>query len=199
MFLSDALTQQQRSLSPALSPAYCGRARGASTISSKARRVKKRVTARNSTASGLWRDDAAFVLVRDISLAPFRPPEGFLIFLRATASREHLLVQPFMHHIHPLSTLTRSSVLPLYGHASKPQKEHVIVQNPQEIMDEPTRQRYETQAKDLRTKIKSWEVDFYNSHNGKKPSRSDIKVFDMCTTAPSMSSLPHHLANPSPL
>ncbi|KAJ4387711.1 hypothetical protein N0V93_008310 [Gnomoniopsis smithogilvyi] len=49
-------------------------------------------------------------------------------------------------------------------------------------MDELTRQRYEKQAKDLRVKIKSWEVDFYNSHDGKKPSRSDIKESDMSST-----------------
>lgn len=44
----------------------------------------------------------------------------------------------------------------------------------------PSRQRYEAQAKDLRVKIKSWEVDFYNAHGGKKPSRFDIKDSDMC-------------------
>lgn len=42
-------------------------------------------------------------------------------------------------------------------------------------MDEPTRQRYETQSKDLRLKIKTWEVGYCNSHGGKKPSREDIK------------------------
>lgn len=47
-------------------------------------------------------------------------------------------------------------------------------------MDSPTRTRYETQSKDLRQKIKSWEVDFYNSHDGSKPSRNDIKECDMC-------------------
>lgn len=53
-------------------------------------------------------------------------------------------------------------------------------------MDDATRQRYETQVKDLRVKIKSWEVDFCNSHDGKKPSRSDIKESDMCMQAPSL-------------
>lgn len=53
-------------------------------------------------------------------------------------------------------------------------------------MDGATRQRYETQVKDLRVKIKSWEVDFCNSHDGKKPSRSDIKESDMCMQAPSL-------------
>lgn len=42
-------------------------------------------------------------------------------------------------------------------------------------MDEPTRQRYETQAKDLRVKIKTWEGGYCNDHGGKKPSREDIK------------------------
>lgn len=47
-------------------------------------------------------------------------------------------------------------------------------------MDSPTRQRYETQSKDLRAKIKSWEGDFCKTHNGNKPSRQDIKEHDMC-------------------
>lgn len=49
-------------------------------------------------------------------------------------------------------------------------------------MDSPTRQRYDTQAKVLRAKIKSWEVDFYNAHNAHKPSRKDIKESEMCMT-----------------
>lgn len=46
-------------------------------------------------------------------------------------------------------------------------------------MDEATRQQYETQSKELRVKIKAWEVGFYNSHNGKKPGRGDIKISGM--------------------
>lgn len=42
-------------------------------------------------------------------------------------------------------------------------------------MDEVTRQRYEAQSEDLRVKIKKWEVNYYNSHDGKKPGREDIK------------------------
>lgn len=42
-------------------------------------------------------------------------------------------------------------------------------------MDEVTRQRYETQFKDLRVKIKAWEVDYYNNHDRKKPGREAIK------------------------
>lgn len=42
-------------------------------------------------------------------------------------------------------------------------------------MDAATRERYETQSKELRVKIKTWEVDFYKSHDGSKPSRQDIK------------------------
>lgn len=56
-------------------------------------------------------------------------------------------------------------------------------------MDEAARQRYETQSKDLRVKIKAWEVEFYQSHDGKKPSRDDIKTSGM-------SMLPCHRPSP---
>lgn len=46
-------------------------------------------------------------------------------------------------------------------------------------MDAAVRQRYETQSKVLRVKIKAWEVEFYQSHDGKKPSRDDIKTSGM--------------------
>ncbi|CAN8105109.1 unnamed protein product [Discula destructiva] len=49
-------------------------------------------------------------------------------------------------------------------------------------MDSPTRQRYEMQSKDLRVKIKSWEVDFCKAHNGNKPGRKDIKESEMSGT-----------------
>lgn len=42
-------------------------------------------------------------------------------------------------------------------------------------MDEATRQRYETRYKDLRVKIKTWELEYFNSHDRKKPGREDIK------------------------
>lgn len=43
-------------------------------------------------------------------------------------------------------------------------------------MDEADRQRYETQSKDLRLELKTWESDFAKSHNGSKPGRDDIKA-----------------------
>lgn len=42
-------------------------------------------------------------------------------------------------------------------------------------MDEATRTSYETQSKDLRVKIKTWEVNFAKANQGSKPSRQDIK------------------------
>lgn len=42
-------------------------------------------------------------------------------------------------------------------------------------MDEADRQRYETQSKDLRVKLKEWELEFAQSHGGAKPTRDDIK------------------------
>lgn len=43
-------------------------------------------------------------------------------------------------------------------------------------MDEADRQKYETQSKDLRLELKTWELDFAKSHNGSKPGRHDIKA-----------------------
>lgn len=42
-------------------------------------------------------------------------------------------------------------------------------------MDDSLRQQYETQSKDLRVKIKTWEAFFQKEHNGNKPSKDDIK------------------------
>lgn len=53
-------------------------------------------------------------------------------------------------------------------------------------MDEATRRRYGAQSKELRVKIKSWEVEYYNSHDGRKPGRGDIKSSGM-----SALTLPH--------
>ncbi|KAG8162496.1 hypothetical protein KVR01_008261 [Diaporthe batatas] len=43
-------------------------------------------------------------------------------------------------------------------------------------MDEADRQRYETQSKELRVKLKEWELEFAKSHGGAKPARDDIKA-----------------------
>lgn len=43
-------------------------------------------------------------------------------------------------------------------------------------MDEADRQRYETQSKELRVKLKDWELEFAKSHGGAKPTRDDIKA-----------------------
>lgn len=43
-------------------------------------------------------------------------------------------------------------------------------------MDEADRQRYETQSKELRVKLKDWELEFAKSHAGAKPTRDDIKA-----------------------
>lgn len=43
-------------------------------------------------------------------------------------------------------------------------------------MDEADRQRYETQSKELRVKLKDWELEFAKSHGGAKPARDDIKA-----------------------
>ncbi|KKY34435.1 putative dna replication regulator sld2 [Diaporthe ampelina] len=43
-------------------------------------------------------------------------------------------------------------------------------------MDEEDRQRYETQSKELRVKLKDWELEFAKSHGGAKPTRDDIKA-----------------------
>lgn len=43
-------------------------------------------------------------------------------------------------------------------------------------MDEAHRQRYETQSKELRVKLKDWELEFAKSHGGAKPTRDDIKA-----------------------
>lgn len=43
-------------------------------------------------------------------------------------------------------------------------------------MDEADRQRYETQSKELRVKLKDWELEFARSHGGAKPTRDDIKA-----------------------
>ncbi|PSR84375.1 DNA replication/checkpoint protein [Coniella lustricola] len=42
-------------------------------------------------------------------------------------------------------------------------------------MDEATRTRHETQSKNLRVKIKTWEVNFAKANQGNKPTRQDIK------------------------
>lgn len=42
-------------------------------------------------------------------------------------------------------------------------------------MDDITRQQYETQSKDLRVKIKTWEALFQKEHDGSKPGKDDIK------------------------
>ncbi|KAK2044328.1 DNA replication regulator SLD2 [Colletotrichum somersetense] len=42
-------------------------------------------------------------------------------------------------------------------------------------MDDQTRTDYETQAQKLRAELKSWETSWAQSHEGKKPSRDDIK------------------------
>ncbi|KAL1873882.1 hypothetical protein Daus18300_003754 [Diaporthe australafricana] len=43
-------------------------------------------------------------------------------------------------------------------------------------MDEAARQRYETQSKELRVKLKDWELEFAKTHAGAKPTRDDIKA-----------------------
>lgn len=43
-------------------------------------------------------------------------------------------------------------------------------------MEEADRQRYETQSKELRVKLKEWELEFAKSHGGAKPTRDDIKA-----------------------
>ena len=43
-------------------------------------------------------------------------------------------------------------------------------------MDEADRQRFETQSKELRVKLKDWELEFAKSHGGAKPTRDDIKA-----------------------
>ncbi|KAK2607973.1 hypothetical protein N8I77_006612 [Diaporthe amygdali] len=43
-------------------------------------------------------------------------------------------------------------------------------------MDEADRQRYETQSKELRVKLKDWELEFAKTHGGAKPTRDDIKA-----------------------
>lgn len=43
-------------------------------------------------------------------------------------------------------------------------------------MDEADRLRYETQSKELRVKLKDWELEFAKSHGGAKPTRDDIKA-----------------------
>ncbi|KAK1971767.1 DNA replication regulator SLD2 [Colletotrichum sublineola] len=42
-------------------------------------------------------------------------------------------------------------------------------------MDDKTRADYETQAQKLRAELKSWETSWAKSHEGRKPSRDDIK------------------------
>ncbi|ROW09954.1 hypothetical protein VPNG_06347 [Cytospora leucostoma] len=43
-------------------------------------------------------------------------------------------------------------------------------------MNEADRLQYETQSKDLRLELKTWELDFAKKHNGSKPGRGDIKA-----------------------
>jgi DNA replication regulator SLD2 len=43
-------------------------------------------------------------------------------------------------------------------------------------MDETNRQHYETQSRELRVKLKEWELEFAKSHGGAKPTRDDIKA-----------------------
>ncbi|POS71733.1 DNA replication regulator SLD2 [Diaporthe helianthi] len=43
-------------------------------------------------------------------------------------------------------------------------------------MDEEDRQRHENQLKELRVKLKEWELEFAKSHGGAKPTRDDIKA-----------------------
>jgi hypothetical protein len=43
-------------------------------------------------------------------------------------------------------------------------------------MEEADRQLYETQSKELRVKLKEWELEFAKSHGGAKPTRDDIKA-----------------------
>ncbi|KUI72007.1 DNA replication regulator SLD2 [Cytospora mali] len=63
--------------------------------------------------------------------------------------------------------------------AFKPYWDHDLPNSPYNnistIMDEADRLKYETQSKDLRLELKTWELDFAKSHNGSKPSRDDIK------------------------
>lgn len=42
-------------------------------------------------------------------------------------------------------------------------------------MDDRLRQHYDTQSKDLRVTIKTWEALFQKEHNGSKPTKDDIK------------------------
>lgn len=42
-------------------------------------------------------------------------------------------------------------------------------------MDDTTRAEYETQSQALRTELKQWESAWAKTHDGKKPSRDDIK------------------------
>ncbi|KAK7732256.1 hypothetical protein SLS53_008545 [Cytospora paraplurivora] len=43
-------------------------------------------------------------------------------------------------------------------------------------MNEADRLQYETQSKELRLELKTWELDFAKRHNGSKPGRDDIKA-----------------------
>ncbi|RSM08308.1 DNA replication regulator SLD2 [Fusarium oligoseptatum] len=43
-------------------------------------------------------------------------------------------------------------------------------------MDEQTKAEYETQSKQLRVDLKTWETSWAKSHKGKKPGRGDIKA-----------------------
>ncbi|KAK3990879.1 putative DNA replication regulator sld-2 [Cladorrhinum sp. PSN332] len=42
-------------------------------------------------------------------------------------------------------------------------------------MDDQTKAEYESQSLQVRAELKKWETDWADSHNGKKPSRNDIK------------------------
>lgn len=42
-------------------------------------------------------------------------------------------------------------------------------------MDDETKTRYETKAKDLKTDLKTWENEWAKTHAGSKPGRQDIK------------------------
>lgn len=43
-------------------------------------------------------------------------------------------------------------------------------------MDDKMKLEYEAQEQDLRLELKAWEVDWSNTHDGKKPPRDAIKA-----------------------
>jgi len=46
---------------------------------------------------------------------------------------------------------------------------------PHKIMDDQTKAAYESQSHQLRADLKKWESDWALAHEGRKPSRDDIK------------------------